>query len=68
MRQNSRIFTQEKQDPCEGARPLGDPELAEYEVDGGRDEGAAEGGQEAQGEDGHVLVILHADLLELELQ
>ena len=61
-------LTKEKQHPGERARPLGYPELAEYEVDGGRDEGAAEGGQEAEGEDGHVVAVLHADLLELELK
>ena len=63
-----RILTQEQQDSGECTGPLGHPEFAEDEVDGGRDERAAEGGQQPQREHGHVVAVLHTDLLELKLQ
>ena len=62
------VLTQQEQDPRKGPRPLGYPELCQYEVDCGGGEGAAQCRQEPQGEHRHVLAVLHADLLALKLE
>ena len=61
------LVTEQHEDSGQRPRPLGQPELAEDEVDGGREEGSGQGRQEPQGGHGHVLSVLDADLFEVKL-